>query len=335
MFSNFNVGHNKLKLQINKETTPSIYKTILPYNVGDVKRRGIRVINNVYQPKYKFGMASTGLGDFIRGSYFVLEFCFQFKFKPKIIFNNTISKFLKIKTNGLHKINHLLNQILSFPNGNFKEFVVTNDGTILEPTKDFQRIMADFVEYLNFIPVYNHNVFGYCISYPRGLISEAAKKYMRSILEPTDEIKLIVHNILNNFQFKYREYNVIHIRSGDVYLNKKSTIFKKEYINKLLSQIESIINREKNYIIISDNNEIKNFVLEKFSDVNIKTLFTEITHFGEGVVLEEESVKNTMIDFYLLSLSAAIYSYSSYKHGSGFSYWCAQTYNIPYVCKYI
>jgi hypothetical protein len=118
-------------------------------------------------------------------------------------------------------------------------------------------------------------------------------------------------------------------------LNKKSTIFKKEYINKLLSQIESIINREKNYIIISDNNEIKNFVLEKFSDVNIKTLFTEITHFGEGVVLEEESVKNTMIDFYLLSLSAAIYSYSSYKHGSGFSYWCAQTYNIPYVCKYI
>jgi len=75
--------------------------------------------------------------------------------------------------------------------------------------------------------------------------------------------------------------------------------------------------------------------LEKFSNVNIKTLFTEITHFGEGVVLEEERVKNTMIDFYLLSLSAAIFSYSSYKHGSGFSYWCAQTYNIPYVCKYI
>ena len=334
MFSNFNVGHNKLKLQINKQTIVNSIN-ILPYNIGDVRRRGIRVINNVYQPKYKFGMASTGLGDFIRGSYFVLEFCFQNKFKPKIIFNNTISKFLKIKTNGLNKVNHLLNQILSFPNANFKEFLVMKDGTILEPIKDTTRIMADFVEYLTLIPVYNHNVFGYCISYPRGPVSEMAKRYMRNILEPTDEIKFIVHNILNNFQFKYRDYTVIHIRSGDIHLNKNSTIFKKEYINNLLSHIEAVIDREKNYLIISDNNEIKNFVLEKFTNVKIKTLFKEITHFGEGVVLEEEKVKNTMIDFYLLSLSSAIFSYSSYKHGSGFSYWCAQTYNIPYVCKYI
>ena len=60
-----------------------------------------------------------------------------------------------------------------------------------------------------------------------------------------------------------------------------------------------------------------------------------ITHFGEGVVLEEEKVKNTMIDFYLLSHSKSIFSYSVNKHGSGFSYWCAKTFNIPYVCKYV
>ena len=108
MFSNFNVGHNKLKMQINKEIIVNNPNSILPYNVADIKRRGIRVINNVYQPKYKFGIASTGLGDFIRGSYFILDFCFKYKFKPKIIFNNCISKFLKIKTNGLNKINYLL-----------------------------------------------------------------------------------------------------------------------------------------------------------------------------------------------------------------------------------
>jgi hypothetical protein len=336
MFSNFNVGHNKLKMQINKEIIVNNSNSILPYNVADIKRRGIRVINNVYQPKYKFGIASTGLGDFIRGSYFILDFCFKYKFKPKIIFNNCISKFLKIKTNGLNKINYLLNQILSFPNGNFMEFLITNDGTILEPTKDIRRIMYDYVEYLSLIPVHNHNVFGYCISYPMRPVSDLAKRYMRSILEPSDEMKLIIHNILiNNFQFKYRDYTVIHIRSGDVYLNKNSSVFKKEYISKLLSYIDAIVDREKNYLIISDNNEIKNFVLEKFTNINIKTLFKEITHFGEGVVLEEEKVKNTMIDFYLLSLSSAIFSYSCYKHGSGFSYWCAQTYNIPYVCKYI
>ena len=60
-----------------------------------------------------------------------------------------------------------------------------------------------------------------------------------------------------------------------------------------------------------------------------------ITHFGEGVVLEEEKVKNTLLDFYLLSLASAILSYSHYEHGSGFSYWCAKTFDIPYTCKYI
>ena len=55
----------------------------------------------------------------------------------------------------------------------------------------------------------------------------------------------------------------------------------------------------------------------------------------EFIVLEEEKVKNTIIDFYLLSLSNSINSYSSYEHGSGFSYWCAKTYDIPYSCKYI
>ena len=40
-------------------------------------------------------------------------------------------------------------------------------------------------------------------------------------------------------------------------------------------------------------------------------------------------------DFYLLANSNTIHSLTSYPHGSGFSYWCAKTFNIPYVCKYI
>jgi hypothetical protein len=158
------------------------YMGIIPYNVNELNIRGIHVIHNIYQPKYKYGVASTGLGDFIRGSYFILEFCFKYKFKPKIIFNNCISKFLKIKTTGMDKINHVLNQILSFPNANFKQFLITHEGNILEPTKDTKRIMSDFVEYLSMIPLYNHNVFAYCISYPNGTVSETSKMYMRKIL---------------------------------------------------------------------------------------------------------------------------------------------------------
>lgn len=36
-----------------------------------------------------------------------------------------------------------------------------------------------------------------------------------------------------------------------------------------------------------------------------------------------------------MSNSCAIYSLTTYTHGSGFSYWCSKMYGIPYKCKYI
>jgi hypothetical protein len=329
-----NLNMNNINLQLTQP--PLIYNTgleILPYDINNIRKRGIKVIHNVYQSKYKYGISSTGLGDFIRGSYFIIEFCIKYKFMPKIVFNNCISKFLKINTIGLEKIQYILAQILSFPNVNFTYFKITMDRVILEPIKDTRRIMSDFVEYLTLIPVYNHNVFAYCISYPRGDISDIAKIYMKTILEPGLEVKLEVNKNLNELELLRKEFSVIHIRSGDKYLKKTSSHFKPDYINNLLLAINERIDVNKKYLLISDNNQIKKIVLERFP--GMKAIIKEITHFGEGEILEDEKVKNTLIDFYLLSLTREIFSFSAYKHGSGFSYWCARTYDIPYICKYI
>jgi len=62
--------------------------------------------------KYNFGRANcTGLGDFIRGSYFILEFCDEYNFEPKIVFNNYIAKFLRTKT---YKLKYLSAAALKF-----------------------------------------------------------------------------------------------------------------------------------------------------------------------------------------------------------------------------
>jgi hypothetical protein len=162
---------------------------------------------------------------------------------------------------------------------------------------------------------------------------DIAKKYMRTILEPSLEVKFEVNQILNDLELISKEFSVIHIRSGDKYLKQSTCKFNPDYINKLLFAINERIDSNKKYLLISDNNQIKNIILTRFPDM--KAVVKEITHFGEGQVLEEEKVKNTLIDFYLLSLTREIFSFSAYKHGSGFSYWCAQTYDIPYICKYI
>jgi hypothetical protein len=316
--------------------------SMVPYNVERIRARGIKIINNVYQSKYNFGRSNcTGLGDFIRGCYFILEFCDEYHFEPKIIFNNPISNFLKIKTHHLGLITNILSSIQFFKNNNFSKYNIVNN-FIVDPERDNTNIMADFVNYVVDSPCHYSNVFVFCNSFPRNDVPEKNKEYMRNILEPTDEIKFLIIKTLDELHLKIKGYNVIHIRSGDAFLkNEKNSGFSSSYIQKLIANIYNDVKHitennqtvENHYLIIADNNNVKLLLKKKFPD--FKLLVNPITHFGEGVILEGERVKNTLIDFYLLSFANYIMSYSSYEHGSGFSYWCAKTFNVPYTCKYV
>jgi hypothetical protein len=305
----------------------------IPFNINEIRKRKINVINNVYQKKYKNTTKSSGFGDFIRGSYFILELCEKFQFIGNIIFNNSISKFLNKKTN-ISKFTSICNNISFFENINFKEYVISPDGNISDPLKDNNTIMSHFIDYTKSVPVYCNNIFVYSICYPMEEISAKNKQYMRDVLDPVNEIKIQVKNILQNLDLVMKKYCVIHIRSGDDYLNNDNKIFKNSYLSKLLHNIKNYISSfgssSKKYLLISDNNEIKFIINQQFPF--IKCIYNEITHFGEGVELEDEKVKNTLIDFYLLSFACDIICYSCYDHGSGFSYWCAKTFDIPYKC---
>jgi hypothetical protein len=327
---------------------------IIPYNVERIRKKGIKKFFNVYQSKYNSGKANaTGLGDFIRGCYFMIEFCDEHNFEYNIIFNNSISKFLKIKTPNIEFISKMLEGVVFFRNNNLLEYNIQNN-VILEPIKNNANIMFEFVEYTMTTVYYGNNIFIYNNAFPRYDIKEHHKTYMRRILEPTDDIKVNVHKIMSELNLCSKQFYLIHIRAGDNYLKKESSTFKKEFISKLINNIKNDIgqimningigngigngnsNGKKeipNFLLISDNNEIKSILKSFFP--NFKIFIKPITHFGEGVELEEENVKNTLIDFYIISFAKSIYAYSVYKHGSGFSYWCAKTFNINYTCKYI
>ena len=298
------------------------------------------VINHVYQSKYKSKykesnqeVNSTGFGDFIRGSYFILEFCGKHNFTPNIIFNNCISKFLENKPINLNKMKIELRNISFFPHTNWAKLHRGENDYILDPIPSNRRdFIADFIDYLMTCTIYNGNVNTYCIPYPFDQVSHSSKLFMQNVLKPNQEMLSLVNSALNNLSLLKKVYKVIHIRSGDAYLNKTKTAVDTEYINDLFKKMD-IIHPHRKYLLISDNNLIKQCVLQKYP--NVCSFFKEITHMGEGVVLEEEKVKNTMLDFYLMSFANEIFAYSVYEHGSGFSYWCAKTYSIPYSCKYI
>jgi hypothetical protein len=58
-------------------------------------RENYTTINHVYQESYIENHHVTGFGDFIRGSYFLLEFCNKYGLKPEITINHPIALSLK------------------------------------------------------------------------------------------------------------------------------------------------------------------------------------------------------------------------------------------------
>jgi hypothetical protein len=181
--------------------------------------------------------------------------------------------------------------------------------------------------------IINKGNYFFSMELVEGIILSKIKKYgeIYKLLNWAYENLWINKQVSLNF----KKYSVFHIRSGDDYLNKDNKIFLTKYFEKIKREIQYYIKscQPANYLIIADNNEIK--ILLKKNFPKFKIILKEITHFGEGVDLEEEKVKNTLIDFYLLSFANKIISLSTYKHGSGFSYWCAQTFDVPYIAKYI
>lgn len=329
-----NIQNMKANIQTMKENIISPEKVFIPYDVNKLHAKGIKIIYNVYQSKYSNGKINgTGIGDFIRGCYFLIEFCKNNNFEPKIIFNNCISNFLKMKTEyDIESLQPLLSDINMFHNNNFKDSNIQNK-YIFYPKLNLNCI-SDFVDYLYKLSVYSGNSFIYCNSYPTvENIPEKNKIYMREIMEPSDEIKSEVKERLQSMELNNKDYSVFHIRSGDDYLKNDNKLFKYNYLIELIREISSCIVSDENYLIIADNNEVKLLLKNVFP--RMKILLREITHFGEGIELEEEKVKNSLIDFYMLSFSKKIISYTNYEHGSGFSYWCAKTYNIPYISKLI
>jgi hypothetical protein len=294
-------------------------------------RKTSNCIINVYQLVYNENKIATGLGDFIRGSYFLIEFCKKYNFKYFIdISNHPIKNFLKkynkIKLN--EKIKNIYKKINKFEQDNFNPIIDNNSFINNYSNKE---IYFNFLEYLSNEEKYNNNIFVYTITFPNEGIINNYKKIMRDIFEPTDKMELLINIKLKILDLKLYSYEIIHIRCGDEYLSDKKINNDLVNIEFVLSELDKL-NPNKKYLLISDNNFIKTFIKKKYNFINI--LYHDIVHTGENREIILKKLENTMLDFYLISKSKNVVSYSVYKHGSGFSKWCAFTYDIPYYCKY-
>lgn len=281
----------------------------------------IKKINNVYKINYKNAPA-TGFGDFIRGCYFLLQFSEEYNvsvdfhiydsaFKNYLVFFNNKPSINSAIANNIYKY---ININIDFANRNgIIDYSINNKNDL------------EFISYLNNSVLYSDEIFINTVNFPTHNISKNHSNFIKYMLEPIDSIKLEIHNLLNLLNLRYKNYITYHIRLGDKYLQNQKTNIKMNLIDKIFKNI--IINDKNVYLIVSDSVLIKNLIKNKYPTVrHLNNQFNHSTHNNIN------DIKNTLIDFYLMSFSKAIISYSIYPHGSGFSKWCAITYEIPYIC---
>jgi hypothetical protein len=290
-------------------------------------KTNIHKIVNVYQETYNNNKKATGLGDFIRGSIYLIQFCNKYNINYDIdISNHPISNYLNITPSNKK---YLIN---SFDNNNCIR-IISENNIILPKTGD--DIDAYFIDYLYEQIIINNTILIYTIAYPEFTSNDKEKEFIRSYFKPNNNIENLFDFTLSKLKLTKNNYTVIHIRSGDNLLVNNQNNIDKQIIFNIIKECNLFfdINKNTNYLLLADSNYIKYIIIKQFPF--IKSVFNEITHLGEGVKLTNETVKNTMLDFYLIANSFNVFAMSVYQHGSGFSKWTSEIYNIPYICKYI
>jgi hypothetical protein len=281
----------------------------------------IKIINNVYKTNFK-NAESSGFGDFIRGCFFIMEFCEKNKLTVDFhIYDSYLKLYLKNFIDKPKIKDSIASDIDRFMLPNY-ELINTNGiiGYKIDNNYD-----DAFIDYLNKCNCYFEHIFINTINFPSHNISKKHLDNMKYILEPIDSLKLEINNSLKQLELIEKNFITYHFRLGDKYLNDQNNNIEESIIDKLLNKI--IINQNENYLIISDSVFIKDLLKKKFS--NIKILKNSFSHTVNNNIIY---IKNTLIDFYLMSFSKKIISFSTYPHGSGFSKWCSITYEIPYIC---
>ena len=250
-----------------------------------------------------------GFGDKLRGSIFIYDYCYKNNINFKIDATDDISS-------------EFLKNVVS------SDYEIIKDKEILiaeqSPTKTVETIQSE-LEKNDTIYLFTNVCNG---GWPN-VLSEHEKLFAKFICEPKDDIMNDVNNKIKKLP---ENFSVQHFRFGDNVFGNDIDIN-----NKLFRKYFDLLveNKKPTDILFTNSNNFKKYVKDK---LDIKTIdcddeLCEIAHIGHSN--DKESVKNSFIEFFILSKSKYIKTYSCFNWPSNFVQWPASIYDIPFESVYI
>lgn len=253
------------------------------------------------------GGDTIGFGDFLRGSLYLHYL------SRKLSFNLIIN----IKS---HPVN---NYIESNDNVDISEDIIfythSNDKKlheiIISKIKE-QKITDSQIEInlmTNIFPTFD-------------LINDDDYIWFRNTFVPNKFLLSKINNYLTDNNLKPNEFDILHIRCGDIFIRGNIKIEDLNIFNKLNQTINNILNLNKKCILISDYENLgiilNNHYKRNFIITNVKPVHTGVTN--------ENNLFGTLFELFILKYANNIYNLSIYGWPSSFSYWISKAYKINY-----
>ena len=252
----------------------------------------------------RYGM---GLGDFIRGSISCYQLCSIYRIPLVIdLRHHDIGKYLDLPHNFRLCQQHEIIDLQDI--GKFT--VACLKQQIVKRHKEIRMLR-------------NKDCYIYTNVWPRFPLSLKEKQFMQSMLKPNAELERAIQNALPTRQ----EYEVIHVRSGDLlaFNTQIGETFERD-VNALVDSISKVVNdvrrgTDRQLIVMSDSLQLKQILA---ASLGMLSLNTTPVH----TALESSSL-DTLIDFFVMTKAKHIHQFSVQHWGSGFSNGISWIYDVP------
>jgi len=149
------------------------------------------------------------------------------------------------------------------------------------------------------------------------------KNLVQNYIRPLPELKESVQETLEKLKLKKQKFLIFHARNGD------EGRVEEDFLRRIKLAISALRLQRLPILFISSSQEIKK-TLSDYPGVIMTS--TEPCHTSQSNT-ERESLKNTLIEFYIMEYTKKIYSISGGSFGrgsSGFSYWASKIFSVPY-----
>jgi hypothetical protein len=288
-------------------------------NSDNILNNDLKILVNVYKQNYQ-NAPGGGIGDFIRGCFFLLQISMINNKRFDIDYTkHPISKYLYKKYNIIDESQINYDNVLYYYPDND-----TNCNT--------QFFLNNFYEYLNNIK--NNEFYFYSNNYPIYKITNVQKNIIKDKFIPNDELNEYINYNMKKLNILPYNFSVIHIRVNDEIFENDVNILNNKSLKQLITTLKYIFYnknnyKKNNYLLLSNSNSIKKIMKRIFPNLIIN--LNNISHLGKSN--DDNYIKDTLCDFFIMSKSNRIFSFSTYEHGTGFSKYCSIIFDIEYYFK--